>query len=130
MSETKTIPCHENTVLENVAYYAANYLQAQGYETGVQVMSPSMSVLIVKKDRDGFKNLLGLGVETRATLTLVNPVTISAVYDSEWTNKIIALAVGWICCLIPFITGLVGAVAQSELPNKITTSIDAGISQT
>ena len=130
---TKTInlQCSANDINE-VLNIAAQSLTGSGYEVMQQPLSPNSGTMIVKKDRDGFSNFLGLGIECSVNAALSNGMLILNI-DSEWSNKIIALAIGWFLCLIPFITGIVGCVNQSSLPDKIiaaftsaTATVNAG----
>ena len=116
---TKTInlQCAANDITD-VMNVAAQSLTASGYEVIPQPLSPTSATMVVKKDRDGFSNIIGLGVECSVNASLVNGM-LTLNIDSEWGNKIIALAIGWFFCLIPFITGIVGCSNQYSLPGKI-----------
>ncbi len=118
----RTIPLNPEVPLETVLHQAEQLLQQQGYLTQVQIMNESMATLNVLKDRDGLKNIIGLGVEVHANISVVNNVMQISI-ENEWTNKIVAIAVGWFCCLIPFITGIVGCVNQNELGTKVANNL-------
>ena len=124
MADSKFIPCSADTDPVRVAELAAENLRMQGYEAAVQPMGNS-AMLSVARDRTGFKNIIGLGLECTSTISLMNDNTLNISTESEWSNKIIAVAVGWFLCLVPFITGLVGLINQSELPNKISAAVTA-----
>jgi len=124
MAESKFIPCSAGTDPVRVAELAAENLRMQGYDVAVQAMGTS-AVISVARDRSGFKNVMGLGLECTSTIAMMNENTLNISTESEWTNKIIAVAVGWFLCMIPFITGIVGLINQSELPNKITGAVTA-----
>lgn len=123
MSSTRNFQVNPNANIHEITQAAAQALSAQGYQCLPQPMGPQSAMLTVSKDRDGIQNFIGLGVECRVTLTL-NGQMLAVTIDSEWSNKIIAMAVGWFICLIPFITGIVGAVNQNSLPDKIFTAIN------
>ena len=76
----------------------------------------------------GANYLFGLGQGITATLTVQKQTLMVTYSDAEWTGKIIGIAVGWFLCLIPFITGIIGAVRQSKLPDTITADIQYLIS--
>ncbi|MBR5514803.1 MAG: hypothetical protein IKU52_01220 [Clostridia bacterium] len=80
----------------------------------------SSTVLSFSKDIGGINTILGMGAGIKATFTLTNNVLNVSFSDEEWTSKIIALVVGWFCCIIPFITGIIGAINQMDLPKKIS----------
>ena len=105
-------------------------METQGFETNIQMITPQTGVLTVKKDREGFMNILGMGLECRVNFASING-QLSVNIDSEWTNKIIAVAVGWFVCFIPVITGIVGTVNQISLPDKIfvATNMSVGAAQ-
>lgn len=122
MATMRTIPLNPEVPLETVLHQAEQLLQQQGYLTQVQIMNESMATLNVLKDRDGLKNIIGLGVEVHANISVVNNVMQISI-ENEWTNKIVAIAVGWFCCLIPLITGIVGCVNQNELGTKVANNL-------
>ncbi len=121
---TKTIRLNPGTNLATLIDFAAQNLSMQGFDVKSQVMGPSAAEIIVTKDREGIKNtILGLGVECRVAITVSNDMLTLSI-NSEWTNKIIALVIGWFLCWIPIITGIVGLVNQSSLPEKIFTAFN------
>lgn len=126
MSVNKLLPIAPGADLAAIVNGTCQNLQTQGFNVVPAMMGPGSAMITVQKDRDGLQNILGLGVECRATLTL-NGSSLNVNIDSEWTNKIIAVAVGWFLCLIPFITGIIGCVSQSGLPGKIETAIMSAI---
>ncbi len=122
MSTTKMLPIRPDADINFIVGQVSQNLQFQGYNVIPTVMSPTTASIVVQKDRDGFKNFLGLGVECRVSMT-INNGSLMLNIDHEWTNKIIAIVIGWFLCLIPFITGIVGAVNQNSLPAKIETAV-------
>ena len=129
MAVQKNFAFNPGADISEVVNAASQALSGQGYEVQAQVMSPTAATMVVKKDRDGFKNIIGLGVECRLNLSVVNGNQLVVYVDSEWTNKIIAIAVGWFLCWIVFITGIVGAVNQSGLPEKVSNAVMMASSQ-
>ena len=122
----RNYPLNPDADLFTVIKAVALTMETQGYGASVQMISPQSGVLTVKKDRDGFTNVLGMGVECRVNFAAINgQLTVNI--DSEWTNKIIAVAVGWFVCFIPVITGVVGAVNQLGLPDKIFTAVNMNV---
>ena len=109
------------TTIDGVLSIASQSLCNQGYEVRSQILGPSTAELFVTKDRDGIKNIVGMGVECHSTITLVAPGQLTVTTDSTWTNKIVAMAVGFFLCWIPFITGIIGCIGQSDLPKAICT---------
>ena len=126
MSDMRVMPCRYETNVHMVAQSVAQGMMGQGYAVMVQGMNENSVMMTVSKDADGFKNVMGMGVECHVTMTKFNN-SLNITIDSEWTNKIIACAIGWLFCLIPLITGIVGCVSQSELPGKIFTMISANL---
>lgn len=123
----RNYPLNPNADLFAVIKAVALTMETQGYEASVQMISPQTGVLTVKKDREGFMNILGMGLECRVNFAAINgQLTVNI--DGEWTNKIIAVAVGWFVCFIPVITGVVGTVNQLSLPDKIFTAINMNVS--
>lgn len=125
MGKSITIGLNPGYDLGHILSSAEQQLKSQGYETILTLTNSSSATMVVKKDRDGIKNVIGMGVECQANITVINGNTMTINIESEWTNKIIAVAVGWFFCLIPFITGIVGCSAQNSLPNKIGQTIQS-----
>ena len=122
----RNYPIRPDADLFSVIKAVALTMETQGYEANVQMISPQTGVLTVKKDREGFMNVLGMGLECRVNFAAINgQLTVNV--DGEWTNKIIAVAVGWFVCFIPVITGIVGAVNQLSLPDKIFTAVNMNV---
>ncbi len=126
MSVNKLLPIGPGADLATIVNGTCQNLQTQGFNVVPAMMGPGSAMITVQKNRDGFQNFLGLGIECRATLTL-NGSSLNVNIDSEWTNKIVAIVVGWFLCLVPFITGIIGCVNQSGLPGKIETAIMSSI---
>ena len=126
----RNYPFNPETDLNSVIQAIALTMETQGFETNIQMITPQTGVLTVKKDREGFMNILGMGLECRVNFASING-QLSVNIDSEWTNKIIAVAVGWFVCFIPVITGIVGTVNQISLPDKIfvATNMSVGAAQ-
>lgn len=120
----KTIRLLPGTNLASLIDIAAQNLSMQGFDVKSQIMGPCAAEIIVTKDREGIKNsILGLGVECRVAITVSNDLLTLSI-GSEWTNKIVALVIGWFLCWIPIITGIIGLVNQSGLPDKIFTAFN------
>lgn len=96
----------------------AQTYSAQGFAVSVADVNGSK---IVKFDKNtgGINTLLGLGLGITATFSLYNGVLQINFSDGDWTGKIIGLAIGWLICLIPFVTAIIGTVNQLDLPKKI-----------
>ncbi len=129
MAVQKTFALNPGTNISALVDAAAQLLMGQGYEVQAQVMSPAAATMVVKKDRDGFKDFVGLGIECRINLNIMNETQLVVNIDSEWTNKIIAIALGWFLCWIVFVTGIVGAINQNGLPEKVSNAIMTAAAQ-
>ncbi len=125
MASMRSIPLAPGANLNTVLAGAQQMLAAQGYEVIVQAYNPNSAMLTVRKNRDGFQNIIGLGLESRANIALISENMLNVNIEHEWTNKIVAIAVGWFCCLVPFITGIVGAVNQNGLSEVIFGALSA-----
>lgn len=127
MSKNVTIAMAADKDLNQIIELAKQQLQSQGYEAVGAVMSNNMATLTVQKDRDGIKNIIGLGIESKATITVMGNNTATVNVESEWGNKILACAVGWFVCFVPFFTGLVGCSSQSGLQNKLIQALQSAV---
>ena len=123
----KNYPFTAGTDLYAVIQSTALAMEAQGYKATIQMIGPNAGVLTITKGREGFSNIMGLGLECRANFSAIND-QLTVNIDSEWANKVIAIAVGWFVCFIPVITGAVGTVSQLTLPDKIFNGIGMSVS--
>lgn len=120
----KTLKLLPGTSLATVIDIAAQNLSMQGFDVKSQIMGPCAAEIIVTKDREGIKNsVLGMGIECRVAITATDDILTLSI-GSEWTNKIVALVIGWFLCWIPIITGIIGLINQSGLPDKIFTAFN------
>lgn len=126
MSVSKTFSLVEGTKLSNVVETAKQSLCGQGFEVSAQVLNENSATMTVSKDRDGLKNIIGLGVESTVTISVINENTLSVNIEDVWTNKILAIAIGWFVCFVPCITGIIGCSNQSGLKNKISNAMMLG----
>lgn len=130
MSIAKTFPISSDVSLAAVVESAKQTLTAQGFEVAAQVLNENAASMTVAKDADGLKNIIGLGVESTVSISVLNGNTLSVNIEDQWTNKIIAIAVGFFLCLIPVVTGIIGCSNQSGMKNKISNAIMLGLSST
>lgn len=103
--------------------------RAKGFTVN-SVMMNGNCIITFNKGTGGINTILGMGKGIKATFVRANDTLSINFSDAEWTGKIIAIAVGWFLCLVPFITGIIGAVGQIGLPKEITndaTMIAAGM---
>lgn len=98
----------------------ASLYQSRGF---MVTTTPFGSNASIKFDKNvgGINMLLGLGQGVTANCTLSNNVLTINYTNEDWTGKIIGLAVGWLLCLIPFVTSIVGIVRQLQLTKEIST---------
>lgn len=123
----RNYPLRPDADLYALIHQVALTMETQGFQANVQMVGPQAGVLTIQKDREGFQNVLGLGLECRANFSAING-QLSVNIDGEWTNKIIAIAVGWFICFVPIITGIVGTVSQLSLPDKIFNAVNMAVS--
>lgn len=105
------------------AKLADNY-RAKGYTVNVVNMNGFLSITF-EKGTGGINTLLGLGEAVKANITRMNDAVCINFSDAEWTSKIIGFVVGWILCLIPFITAIIGTTRQLSLPKSIANDATA-----
>ena len=95
MATNRMVAVAPGSNLGEIVNNACQNLTAQWYQVNSQMLSPVNAIVTVSKDRDnGLKNFIGLGLEAKANITILNDSQLSISVDSEWTNKIIALVVG------------------------------------
>lgn len=113
------IPIGEDFNLSKALELTKERFSNEGYNATATVFSPQCGKMTINKDMDGIKQYMGMGVECEANFTIMNGIVLSVSIESTWSNKIIALAVGWILCWVPFVTGCIGCSNQNKLPRKI-----------
>lgn len=101
---------------------------AKGYSVQSSV-TQNTAVLTLSKDLGGINTVLGLGEGITLNCSVTAGRLIINFLNEEWTSKIIACAVGWLCCLIPLITGLIGIYRQVTLPNNISADATLFVAQ-
>lgn len=102
--------------------------QAKGYAVQPSV-NGNTAVIVLSKDLGGINTVLGLGEGVTLNCSVLDGRLIISFLNEEWTSKIIACVLGWICCFIPLITGLVGVYRQITLPNNISADATLYVSQ-
>ena len=103
-------------------------LAAMGYTVTPMMASDTMSTLNVTKSGSDLEKFAGMLPECNITLSR-NGEQIYVNYEDVWTSKILALAIGWILCMIPFITGLIGVSRQSSMANEVQTMLMATVNE-
>ncbi len=96
--------------------------QAKGFNVSMVTGETNLRIQF-EKNCGGVNMLLGLGRGITANCILQNGSLIVNYSDGDWTGKVIGLAIGWVLCLIPFITAIVGCVQQSSLPKEVNNDI-------
>lgn len=104
--------------IESFATKLSEIYRMKGYAVNVAFMNNS-AIITFEKNTGGMNMLLGLGEGIKATVMKNGDMVSIAFSDGEWTGKIIGFAVGWVLCLIPFITAIIGTVKQTSLPKSI-----------
>ncbi len=126
MARIKRYQLPVNSNMNAIIEIASQNLSMQGFDVKSQIIGPTAAEIIITKDRDGLKNFLGLGLESRIAVTATGE-SINLSISDEWVNKIIALVVGWFLCWIPIITGIIGLVNQYSLSEKIDTAFNLAV---
>lgn len=122
MADNLMVNVSESFRMENLSEKLQQMYQAKGYSVVATDVNGCLRIRI-EKGVGGINNLLGMGEGITATCTLMGN-TLSITYsDGDWTGKIVGLVVGWIFCLIPFITAIVGVFRQLDLPKKVSNDI-------
>lgn len=128
MADSLTINVPEDFDLNLLVEKIKNNFQMQGFTITAAALQPNSHRIVFDKNCGGINMLLGLGQGITATLTLNGNCLFVNYSDGDWTGKIIGLVAGWILCLVPFITALVGCCNQFNLPKKISNDITMLIS--
>lgn len=112
----------EDFNLDSLVQQLSDMYRAKGFTVNVANINNSV-IMEFDKGVGGINMILGMDLGIKATLS-VNGGTLMVNYsDAAWTGKIIGLCVGWIICLVPFITAIVGSIKQSKFPKEISKDI-------
>ena len=88
MSKTASYQLNSGAELGEVVAVATQNLQALGYDVASNVMNAQSASILVTKDNEGIKNLLGLGLECTVTLTRLGENQVTITIDEKWTNHL------------------------------------------
>lgn len=95
----------------------------KGFTANITSAFPGNFNLRLEKNIGGINTLLGLGKAISVNFSLQGNMLIISYTDAEWTSKVIGLVVGWFLCLIPFVTAIIGAFGQYDLPGEISRDV-------
>lgn len=129
MSDTVMFPAPPNLDIQDLVGRITQMYQAKGFAVMAMPVGAGASIDF-RKDDSGIKKYIGLALGIKANIMPQDGNLIVNFTDAEWTGKIVGLAVGWVFCLIPFITAIVGCVNQSGLPQSIGNDIRMLVSGT
>ena len=108
----------ENFSMDSFAYQLANIYTTKGYMVQSSV-NGNNAALTISKGMDGFTKFIGMG-ESVVVNCMVNNGTLTVSFMNEETNsKIIAIVIGFFCCTVLCITGIIGILNQNNLPKTI-----------
>lgn len=128
MADSRTYPLTPGFNLQSlVERFMAQY-QGKGYVL-TPVYMPDHIAVRVEKNNNGIMGFLGMGESVVVNFRLMGPNLVVSFSDEDWTMKIVCLAVGWFCTVIPFITGIIGCLRQHNLPKNIGFDIEMIVSQ-
>jgi hypothetical protein len=122
MASSKMFPVPQQFNMQEMIGRITQTYQIKGFSVTSVRMGAGVSIDF-RKDDAGFKKFVGLALGVKANIMVQNGNMIINFSDAEWTGKIVAIAVGWILCLVPFFLGIIGCVKQSGLPNEIANDI-------
>lgn len=125
MADSIMLSVPEGFDLSNLTSQLADMYRAKGFTVNVASLN-NAEIVEFDKGVGGINMILGLDLGIKATFTVQNSTTLIVNFsDAAWTGKIIGLCVGWLICLVPFITAAVGAVKQSKFPKDLRNDITA-----
>lgn len=101
-------------------------LSEEEFEVEAFVMGPAGASVLIKKDRTGFKNLVGMGLESRITM-VIHEGQLKVIIDHIWTNKIFAFLLGSITCGSCTPTAVMGFIQQNLVSSKIEQAIRSSL---
>lgn len=119
MASSFMMNVNDNFNLQAFCEKLADTYRGKGFNMNMAMFNANTAQVVFDKGVGGINMLLGLGQGIKVNFTVNNGTLMANFTEAEWTGKIIGLAVGWILCLIPLITAIIGCVKQSSLPKEI-----------
>ena len=113
MASTLMLNIPPNFDLNQMTTRVKDQFMSQGFSVSAAMVSKNSSRIVLDKGCGGINMLLGMGQGITATCTINGNCLYVNYSDGDWTGKIIGLAVGWLLCLIPFITAIIGCCTQA-----------------
>lgn len=106
-----------------------NKYEKEGYNVDVLDESVSSFSVKIEKDMGGFLQYLGLAKAITVNVEIEGEKIVVDFVNPEWTGKIVALVVGFCLLLVPFITGIIGTIEQTNFPKEIGDNIRKFVKQ-
>ncbi|MCL1890570.1 MAG: zinc ribbon domain-containing protein [Coriobacteriia bacterium] len=122
MAETRMFTVAPDFDMNELVGKIAQMYQAKGFTVAAMPMGAGTSISF-KKGEGGIQQYIGLGLGVRANIMPQGGNMSVNFSDADWTWKIVALVAGWFLCLIPVVTGAIGAIQQAQLPKEIGNDI-------
>ncbi len=122
MAVTKNIPVSQGNNINTVIDGTFKRLMLLGYEAVPSVVSSKTATIAVRKNCTKLYNFLGMSAEAKVTVMVVGDM-IDVTVDNVWTNKSLAIALGWLLCFVPVVTGILGVVEQKTLSDNVLCAL-------
>lgn len=128
MSKTMSFPVSGDFNLEKFTAEFTEYYRAKQYEVSAMPEGRAAMRIEIGKNSDGIMYYLGLGMKAEISVTLSEFSSgqkniAFEINDAAFVVRIVDLVVGWFLCLVPFITGLIGFVNNSEFMKGLESQI-------
>lgn len=126
MAITQTYSLESSMNITTFVDSVSKKLSEEEFEVDALVMGPAGASILIKKDRTGFKNLVGMGLESRITMAIYEG-QLNVIIDHIWTNKIFAFLLGCITCGSCTPTAVMGFIQQNYVSSKIEQAIRSSL---
>lgn len=126
-TKNMSLQVNDSFTLDEFAEKMKNLYHGKGYDVIVTSSNGNSMSLVIQKDNDGVKNYIGLGTQEELNLSVVqssSDKTLNISFnDGCMTMRVIDIAVGWFVCFVPFFTGIMGFVNQSNFQKSLQDDI-------
>jgi hypothetical protein len=121
-ASNRMFPVSPKFDMQDMIEKVSQMYRAKGFMVTAMPMGDGASIDF-RKDDGGIKKYIGMARGLKANIMMQNGNMIINFAEAEWTGKIIALTVGWFCCLVPGVLGIIGVIQQYSLPTEIGNDI-------
>lgn len=122
MASTRTIPVGEDFDINLLTAKLTQIYQSKGYTVTAFPVGRGVTIEF-SKNNSAWYNIIGMMEGAKVSLVVMDGILNINYTDEKWIDKIIAFAIGWLCCWITWVTGGIGAYNQIQFTRNVANDI-------